>query len=196
MMPGQHQVLYLTGAPAAGKSSATRLLRDMLTSVSVFEYGERLTALISERCGGLAQDQLREHSAQIVTHDDIRELDRRLIAFVETARQEGPVVIDSHAVTKESYGFRVTPYSLSELALVRPSAIGVLYTPPETTLRRIASDPGGRPMVTTWEADFHTQLQAGVAVTYAIGLGVPLYFIDSSATREKVAQKLLDILTK
>ena len=37
------KVIYLTGAPASGKSSTTRMLADRVPGLRVWEYGARLT---------------------------------------------------------------------------------------------------------------------------------------------------------
>lgn len=191
-----YQVVYLTGAPAAGKSSVTRALVPRVTPLEVFEYGSRLTQFLSERHEGLTQEDIRERSAGIASSDDIRALDAVLKDFVHCERQRSHVIIDSHAVTKEQYGFRVTAYSTAGIASVNPTMICVLYTPPDVTRNRIAAAPAGRPMVTEWDADFHTYLQAGVALTYAITLGVPAYFINSSMSVDEAAQEIANLITR
>ena len=45
-------------------------------------------------------------------------------------------------------------------------------------------------MISEFEAQFHTELQASVAATYAVGLGVPMYLIDSSRSLAEVAGEL------
>ncbi len=66
------------------------------------------------------------------------------------------VFIDSHPVTKEAFGFRVTPYSLDDFALLSPTQIWVLYADPETTAARIGQEARGRHIVTAAEAAMHT----------------------------------------
>jgi len=103
-----------------------------------------------------------------------------LLSFVAEARTRTHVVIDSHPVTKEAFGFRVTPYSLDDFALLSPTQIWVLYADPETTAARIGRDAQGRPMVTAAEAAMHTHLQASVAATYGMRLGTPVHLFDTS----------------
>jgi adenylate kinase len=92
------KVVYLTGAPAAGKSSTTRLLTERVPGLLVWEYGARLTEHITARSSGVAhQDDLRTRSAGVVTPEDVTEVDRALVAFVTEHRNSRPIVIDSHA---------------------------------------------------------------------------------------------------
>lgn len=189
-MAGAFVVMYLTGVPAAGKSSVSRALHEVVAPLAVFEYGQRLTEYLARGRAGLTQTGIREQSARVVTPQDVAAVDRQLIEFVETERERSHVLIDSHPVTKERYGFRVTAYSLEGIRRLAPTMICMLYTPPAVALERIGADPGGRPMISEFEAQFHTELQASVAATYAVGLGVPMYLIDSSRPLAEVASEL------
>ena len=142
---GMHQVVYLTGAPAAGKSTAAKSLRERIQGLEVFEFGERLTAYLTERRRGLTQEDVRRQSAGVVTPEDVQAVDRQLLRFVAEARTRTHVVIDSHPVTKEAFGFRITPYSLDDFARLAPTQIWVLYADPETTAARIGRDRAATP---------------------------------------------------
>jgi adenylate kinase len=195
MMP--NKVIYLTGAPASGKSSVSRGLRAHVEGLAVFEYGARLTAYVNHKGSkNLIQSKIREQSSAVVTPEDVAAVDRELIEFVRKERAASHVIIDSHAVTKESYGFRVTPYSLEDFGTLAPTHIWVLYTEPRVALDRIARDAQGRPTITQEEARLHTSLQASVAVTYGVGLGVPVYFFDSDRPLEDLTAELASRLTK
>lgn len=190
-MPAPHEVIYLTGAPAAGKSTLARALAERLRPLAVFEYGARLTAYVTERSGrALTQEELRGAPSAFATAEDVQAVDRLLLQFVADERERSPVLIDTHAVTKEPYGFRITAYSLADIAALRPTMIIVLYTAPEVALARIGQEAGGRPPITPWEAGFHTSLQASVAVAYATALGVPVYLLDGDRPTAALAEEL------
>jgi adenylate kinase len=184
-------VVYLTGAPTAGKSSTTRLLTERVLGLLVWEYGARLTEHITARCSGVVhQDELRTRSASVVTPEDVTEVDRTLVAFVTEHRDKHPIVIDSHAVTKEEYGYRITPFSLDQFARLAPDEIWVLFASPEATRARIAADAAGRPMASEEEARMHTALQASVAATYGMSLGRPVYLFDTGSARDDLVERL------
>jgi adenylate kinase len=190
------KVVYLTGAPASGKSSTTRLLLERVPNLLVWEYGARLTAHVIARSTDVStQDDLRARSATVVTPRDVDEVDDMLIAFVAEHRASHPVIIDSHPVTKEAYGYRITPFSLERFEQLAPDEIWVLYASPEETRRRIGADNGGRPMVTEEEARTHTALQASVAATYGMSLGRPVYLFDTAAPRAELVDRLVERLS-
>jgi adenylate kinase len=185
------KVIYLTGAPAAGKSSTTRLLLDQVSNLIIWEYGARLTAYCAARLAAVSgQHDLRAKSASVVTPEDVAEVDRALLAFVDEHRATKHVLVDSHPVTKEAYGFRITPFSFEQFAQLRPDEIWTLYASPEETQRRIQTDPGGRPIVTEEEARTHTALQASVAATYGMSIRCPVYMFDTAGPREELVAML------
>jgi adenylate kinase len=179
-MADEYEVIYLTGAPAAGKSSVAERLKEVIAPIEVFNYGQELTAYLAKKMGDpFTQDELRRQSSIVITPDDVEALDSILLERVAESRSRTNVVIDTHAVTKESYGFRVTPFSLQSVGKLRPTKIIVLYTSPEVAISRISADSGGRPMITAFESGFHSALQASVALSYGTSLGIPVYFLDS-----------------
>jgi adenylate kinase len=91
------------------------------------------------------QDQLRERSAQEVKPEDVEAVDRQLLEFVNSNRGQSHIVTDSHAVTKETFGYRVTPFTLPQLEALRPTMICVLYADPTEVISQITENSQGRP---------------------------------------------------
>ncbi len=178
-MLDEYDVVYLTSAPAAGKSSVSQQLKEVISPIEVFNYGEELALYLASKAGApLSQDELRRQSAKVITPENVEAVDPILLKRVEELRSTTIFGIDTHAVTKESYGFRVTPSSLKRFGDLRPTKIVVLYASHEVTIARIGAAPGGRPMITPFESGFHSALQASVAISYGTSLGIPVYFLD------------------
>lgn len=190
------EVVYLTGAPASGKSSLARELSRTVPSLRIFEFGAHLAAHLAARGQTTSQRDLRTVSASAITPEDVHAVDAELMAFVDAHRSSVPILIDSHAVTKESYGYRVTPFSLSEFARLRPTQIWAVYAEPEVVTGRIARKPEGRPSITPEEARMHTYLQASVAITYAMHLGLPVHFFNSGDPSASLVPLLTARLTR
>ncbi len=187
-----YEVIYLTGAPATGKSTLMSALDAHLAPLFKFSYSKELAAHISNRSlMGYSQDDMRRHSSSVITPRDVAAVDQQLIEIVGRKRDECHVIIDSHAVTKESFGFRVTPFRIEQLVAIAPTIIFSLYAPPESIIQRIQQDSQGRPEPTTYEAAFHNDLQASVAINYAIHIGKPVYFLDSRRTTEELVEEIV-----
>jgi adenylate kinase len=185
------KIIYLTGAPASGKSSTTKLIREQVPGLVIWEYGAKLTEHCAARFVDVTnQNDLRAKSAGLVTAEDVAVVDEALLKFVDEERGRRHVVIDSHPVTKEEWGYRITPFSLEQFARLSPDEIWVLYASPEETRRRIQNDPGGRPLVNEEEARAHTMLQASVAATYGMSIRCPVYMFDTGVPRDVLVARL------
>lgn len=174
-------VVYLTGAPATGKSTLCRQLVAEVSDLKLFSYGAELRDLVNRRAASsMTATGIREKSAEVVRPEDVRELDDRLVAWVTDQRARHPIVIDSHPVTKEVYGFRVTAFSAEQVRLLTPDVVICLYAAPEELERRIRADPQGRPLPSLHELSLHNQAQVDVAVQYGVLLGRTSYLVDSA----------------
>ncbi len=186
-----YKVVYVTGAPASGKSSTTARLLAMLPQVALWEYGAKLTEFLKAHGNNIAdQRELRARSAGAVTPADINALDDLLRAWVEERRETQHLLIDSHPVTKEQYGFRVTAFSLERIKSLRPTEIWLFYAPPEVTVARIRRDPAGRPEITLEEARMHTMAQASLAMIYGVAAGCPVYMFDTNVDQAELVTRL------
>jgi adenylate kinase len=189
------KTVYLTGAPAAGKSTTAHLLKELVPALKVWEYGAELTRYIAGRHGVSGQSDLRRLSGQVVTPEDVAKVDLELLQFVQLNRSTAPIIVDSHPVTKEEYGFRITAFSHQQIVALDPDEIWVMFTSPLIAVDRIAAAAGGRPMIDLEQARFHTMLQASVAATYGIITGKPVYLFDSGIDQHKLVDQLALRLT-
>ena len=73
------KIIYLTGAPATGKSTLTRNLAEKADQVMVFTYSKELARIVSSRVGAIDQKDLREQSAKLITRDDVEAVDAELV---------------------------------------------------------------------------------------------------------------------
>lgn len=181
MLEAAYDVIYLTGSPASGKSTLLRALAGSISPLIPFSYSAELAKHIESTTGAaISEVEIRTRSAKAVTPKDVAAVDQALLTMVAEKRDHSHIVIDSHAVTKESYGLRVTPFSKAALRRLAPTVIVCLYTPSEAAIERIRLQPAGRPEPTPFEADLHTHLQCSVALSYSLELGLPCYFLDST----------------
>jgi adenylate kinase len=138
------KVVYLTGAPASGKSTVSEALAASFPEICLFTYSKELARCISQKQGcEYGQNAMRRESARIISPEAVAEVDQELFEFVAANRNEKHILIDSHAVTREDWGFRVTPFSAPMLARIAPNLIVSLFTPPEITIDRILANSQG-----------------------------------------------------
>lgn len=188
-------IIYLTGAPATGKSTLCSQLAK-LPNVRHFAYSERLRDHINARTDEtLDETDIRRLSAQAVTPADVEAVDQALILETELVRAAGGyLLIDSHPVTKEDYGFRVTPFRVENLLALRPDKLIGLYASPTVLARRIRDDAQGRPMPNEFELALHVQLQASVLAQYAVLTGKYCQLVDADRGREDVLKDVMRLI--
>lgn len=185
------EVIYITGPPATGKTTLVNQIGAAFPSVRIFQYSELLRQhIVAKDQKSLSHKRLRQSSAGVVTPADICAVDKYLLEKVTLSRRTQHVLIDSHPVTKEHFGFRVTPFSYDLLRKLKFTRICMLYADSKTVIQRIKKHPEGRLKITPSDADFHNYTQAALAINYGITLGIPVYFYDSSENVKEAFDRL------
>lgn len=191
-------VIYVTGAPATGKSTLCRALA-FNSDFQLFCYSQRLRDHVNrETSGALDEADIRRESGKVITPRHVDEVDDLLQEEAELCRESGKhLLIDSHPVTREAYGFRVTPFKLERLLKLRPDTFICLYADPVVLTTRIEADAQGRPLPSKFELSVHVELQASVVSTYSVLTGRPCHLLNSDvdpALLMQQAQRLIGVV--
>ena len=189
------RVIYLTGAPATGKSTLCANLQQRAASLLLLSYSAMLRDHVRQRDGAdIGAAEIREQSSRVITREDVMAVDAKLIDEVKAKRSTHDILIDSHPVTKESFGFRVTPFTAEQVKALAPDAIVCLYADPEALHGRIRQAPDGRPIPSIFELELHVQVQAAVATQYSVETGRSCYLIDSGVDPADLADTVWPIM--
>ena len=189
-----HKVVYLTGAPACGKSTLCEHLEKVVPDLSIYSYSKLLRDYVNtQRNCAINEIEIRQRSSDLITGKDVKAVDQWLIEEVSSKRSHRNIIIDSHAVTKESYGFRVTAFTTEQLQQLNPDVIICLYISPEITRERIENDAAGRSLPPDFELGLHIHLQASFATQYAFILNKPCYLVNSAFEVEILVKNICDI---
>lgn len=172
-----YQAIFVTGAPAVGKTTLLKELETRVSPVKVVEFGRLIADRLRVRGREVGHDELRSQSARIVSPQVVAALDAEIAKEIVDWLAESHVVIASHAVTHEDYGVRVTAFSEKNLAKIPLSAVVVLQAPADVLLARVEADGRGRMWKTLDQARRLQALQTALALTYGVVCGCPVYVI-------------------
>jgi adenylate kinase len=184
------KVILLTGAPGTGKSTLRRSLEPCIAGLQHFDYGELLLRRKHQQGSILSYSELREQSSTVITSADVSDTDEWVIAEMARLRIDSDVLIDSHALTREEYGFRAIPYSSRQLVTIGLDAVIALRCDPEALIARVAVDPGGRRALSVELAREIQTLQESLCLTYAVACACTAFVID---TTERAPAEVRDI---
>jgi len=179
-------VVYVTGVPGVGKSTLCRRLCDLRPNRYVHvSFGALILAAIGE--SGLTEKNLRESAASLVTSRVLRLATEKLIAEVDQSPAGILLLIDSHAVSQDRFGYVVTPDGPDYFGRLRYQAIIQLFASPTTVLAMSLPAASGRQARTARDIDVHFALQSAVSVNYAAANGCPLLLVDAGPPADVLA---------
>lgn len=188
------KLLYLTGAPATGKSTITNAISQIEPSIQIIRYSDEIKNFYAEsKRGQFTTSQLRTESSKIISHSDISNIDRYILEKIQTSAANY-IVLESHAITVESYGFRATPFSVQMLGMIAPNLIVCLYSETDLIFERIKDNPQGRLLQSTENIQVGQFLQMSLALQYGILTNAEIHFINTQQETQVVAQQLVNML--
>jgi adenylate kinase len=160
-----------------------------------FDYGELLLRRKERQGSVMTYDKLREESASVIGTVDVVSTDEWVIAEIAKLRIANDIIIDSHALTREEYGFRAIPYSTRQLEALKFDAILTLRCDPDVLIARVAADRGGRRELSVELAREIQTLQEALCLHYAVACACPAFIIDTSLrTQAEVREVALHVL--
>lgn len=177
------KVVYLTGAPASGKSTLAAMLESKLPNTQIFRFGAELTSLVNSRTD-VTQEELRTSSANIVTPGDVELIDWLAAEFVREHKSSSHVIIDTHALTRELFGFRMTPISEKLIKEIAPEILINMLSSPEATSERVRKAAKGRAILSQAQLENQAVLQSSITTAYSILCGCPAYFFENEVEED------------
>jgi adenylate kinase len=179
-------IIYLTGSPATGKTTLAERLSNQITNLLHFRFGRVLTDLIQNN-HEITQQALRTATSHVSTPELVNLVNEKAISTCEQHRKSESVIIDTHAVTTENTGFRITPMSFEQIGRLKPDIFVCLTAQPTVRQARVRAASNGRPSLTEEQLRTQGLLQESLVVTYSAAIGRPAYFMRNETESDLCA---------
>jgi adenylate kinase len=189
-------IALLTGPPGIGKSSVARQLIDRNPDVvEVISFGQLLHLAVERRLAtSINYAEFRSSAASVVTRSDFEEATIELAKNKTASDPSKWLVVDSHAVAREEFGWQANPDIPGTLQQYAYNVIILLDAPSQVVLKRIRKRPGGRLIKTKRDVEILSALQRGIATYYSGTIGSPLWVIDAKPSINSVVVAVESVL--
>lgn len=189
-------IVLVTGVPGVGKTTLCKFMVSVWPNDYVhISFGTLILRTLSLNAEWVTEPELRRAAASLVTHRTLTEATELLMVEVAEA-QHRIVLIDSHAVSQDRFGYIVTPDGRTYFDRLQYGAIVQLQAAPPTILARSAPDVSGRQARNEKDIELHYVLQSAVSVGYSAASECPLYVVEAEEPVESVGDMVHRLLQR
>jgi adenylate kinase len=188
----QGKFVIITGMSGVGKSTITRNIETCIKPITRIGFGELIFEIKNQMGATSNYEQLRESPNEAIPINYVNLAEELLLSRVSQLRQTTNIVLDSHAVVNDHFGFRIVP-EISNFDKAHLDAIIVIHATFEVVKRRLAKEPKGRPTISKPIFESYKTLQDSVAIYFGLTAKCPVYILETDNNIDKSVNNLREI---
>ncbi len=180
-------IVLVTGVPGVGKTTLCSSMVDSWPGdYAHISFGKLILKALNPNTELVTEPDLRRSAASLVTRTILAEATELLMVRV-AKEQQRIVLVDSHAVSQDKFGYIVTPDGRTYFDRLQYGAIVQLHAAPLTILSRTAPAASGRQARSEKDIELHCILQSAISVGYSAASECPLYVVEAEEPTEALA---------
>lgn len=187
-----NKVILLTGIPGIGKSTISRLMVNKLKNITSIGFGDLIYEVLHNEGKKPSRNRIKTTPDKFVTINTIKTAAEILLKKIAEIRLCKNVLIESHAVVRDSYGFWIIP-EINDFKKAQLDAIIVIHATFEIFEKRMKESTDGRYLISGETFSKYQSLQDSVAINFSLLSDCPLYIVETDNDLESTENSLLHI---
>lgn len=183
----KYKIILLTGIPSSGKTYLSKQIEKKFQPFLRIGFGSLIAEVRENKGIGTEYSNLRASPLTFANRQLVEEARSLLELKIRQSITENNIVIDSHAVVNDRFGFRVIPELFDEIKVS-----GVIALNPDISVieQRQRKEPDGRPPLEISQLLQQIQLQNSVVTTYSLLQGCPAYYLDIKSNEDDLMSNI------
>jgi adenylate kinase len=186
------KLVMLTGISGVGKSTIARHIEDRINPIARLGFGNIIYEVLQREGTDAGRTEIRTTPNRFISISAIKTATTILQERVVNLRQSTNVLLETHAVVSDYFGFWIFP-EISDFEAVKLDAVIVIHSPFEIVEQRMIQKPEGRNLISKQSFESYQSLQDAVAVNFCLMAKCPMYVVETDNDLLKTSAILINI---
>ena len=184
--------VLMTGVPGVGKTTIARNIETRIRPIVRIGFGELIFEVKQQQGTTENYGQLKATPDKLIPINYVSLAEEVLLNRVAEFRYTTNILLDSHAVVNDYFGFRIVP-EINDFERAKIDAIIVIHAPFEIVNQRVIREPKGRNPISKQTFEKHQAMQDAVAIHFSLMARCPMYVVETDDDLNKSVHVLIGI---
>jgi adenylate kinase len=187
--------ILMTGVPGVGKSTIARNIQTRITPIVRIGFGELIFEVKQQQETPENYGQFKAKPDKSIPINYVNLAREVLLNRVDEFRDTTNIILDSHAVVNDYFGFRIVP-EIIDFERAKVDAVIVIHAPFEIVKQRVIREPKERNLIPKQTFKKHQVMQDAVAIHFSLMARCPMYVVETDDDLNKSVRIMIGIFQK